>query len=773
MKKIRKISKLKNFGIFHDFSWSADTPEFQKFNLIYGWNRSGKTTLSRAFASCEKKCVYDEEIFKQYPEHGKFEIILDNNTKIKETDVDTGTLPVKVFNQDFIDENISFDPSIPSKPIVYISAKDIQSQKDLKQLKIDKDKFDKEFENTKGNKKIKKNIIDNFLSGLGREIANALFDKSYNKTKVENKINSIEIDDFPNKILSSKDKKNTQDIIISKIKNTLPPTKKLEVFDYKSIVKEVNILLQKKVVSDTLKRLKDPLNNEIDQDLNTWVKQGFEIHKSKKQLDKCFFCDNKINEDMFNKLEKHFSKDYEELQKSIKSLINVLEEQSGLEEIAQENHELYPDLKGEYEDNAKTCNQIIKEHKQLVQGYKRLLEEKHKNPFAQDISKVITPAKNYIEKFNKLITDINAIISTHNNRVKNHNTTVIEEKKKLELHLIAVAISKVDYKKIISELEVAEKSEKKIYDIVKKIIDDIKELEEKNSDIGKALKEINKHLKYFFGREEIKLVLDLNNMGYIIKRDGRIAENLSEGEKTAIAFSYFIVKVTEEEFNIKNGIIFIDDPISSFDSNYIYHCFYLINVNFKEAGQLFISTHNFQLFNLVKTWFNGKRNSSPALSAFFMTDNFLQNSVRNARLVKLDKTLQDYKSEYHFLFSLLNKLIDRHPDYEDLYTIANIARRFFNIFADFKIPNLRNQKEKMEAIVIELNKRPNEKGKIENFQWYKVYKLFNEFSHNSDSMSLIQHTDKNEIIDAIKILLDIVERSDPLHYKTLKDASNL
>ena len=101
-------------------------------------------------------------------------------------------------------------------------------------------------------------------------------------------------------------------------------------------------------------------------------------------------------------------------------------------------------------------------------------------------------------------------------------------------------------------------------------------LEQKTSNIGKAIQKINKHLKEFFGREEIKLELDGDKNGYIIKRDGKIAKNLSEGEKTAIAFSYFVVKVEEKEFKIKDGIIFIDDPISSFDSNFIYHTFSLI-----------------------------------------------------------------------------------------------------------------------------------------------------------------------------------------------------
>ncbi len=98
---ITKISKLKNFDIFYDFSWNTELPEFKKFNLIYGWNRSGKTTFSRVLASCEEKCVYDEDKFKQYPENGEFEIKTSDNTTVKNTDVATNTLPIKVFNQDY------------------------------------------------------------------------------------------------------------------------------------------------------------------------------------------------------------------------------------------------------------------------------------------------------------------------------------------------------------------------------------------------------------------------------------------------------------------------------------------------------------------------------------------------------------------------------------------------------------------------------------------------------------------------------------------------
>ncbi len=295
------------------------------------------------------------------------------------------------------------------------------------------------------------------------------------------------------------------------------------------------------------------------------------------------------------------------------------------------------------------------------------------------------------------------------------------------------------------------------------------------SDIGKAIKEINKYLKEFFGREEIKLELDGDKKGYTIKRggqpaNGQPAKNLSEGEKTAIAFSYFVVKVGERDFDKSKGIIFIDDPISSFDSNFIYHCFSMINTHFKGVGQLFISTHNFQLFNLVKDWFvrnnrNRENKDKDECCKFFMVENFIESGIRKAKIVELDKTLRNYKSEYHFLFTKLKEFSKKHDtEYEDFYTIGNMARRFFDIFADFKIPTVDDQKSKMEILIKDIND-PDEK--INMIDAGKAYKLVNEFSHNSDPTSTIEHKDKSESKDAIKILLNIVKESDPKHFELL------
>ena len=347
---INKISKLKKFAIFLDFSWKEELPEFKKFNLIYGWNRSGKTTISRIFASCEKRCVYDKDKFKQYPENGEFELKTSDETTVKNADVATNVLPIKVFNQDFIDDNISFDPSDSCNPIVYISEESIENKKKLKELNENKVQFNTKYKEAEKDKSAKETIRNSFLIGLGREIANILFDKSYNKTKAENKISDIGIDNFSDKILSLDDKKKYEEISKNGARKNQDSLLNYQfsfsfegkiVGSFQRIYEEIKKLLIKKVISETIDRLKD------DQSLNNWVKQGFDLQKSRNEEKKCLFCQKPLDDDFLVTLSKHFSKDYEDLQNAIahfKSEILKIKKVV----MAVKNDELYPVLKDIY-----------------------------------------------------------------------------------------------------------------------------------------------------------------------------------------------------------------------------------------------------------------------------------------------------------------------------------------------------------------------------------------------------------------------------------------
>lgn len=51
---IKRIKSIKNLGIFNNYRMDGNTRDFNEKNIIYGWNYSGKTTLSRLFSYLNK-----------------------------------------------------------------------------------------------------------------------------------------------------------------------------------------------------------------------------------------------------------------------------------------------------------------------------------------------------------------------------------------------------------------------------------------------------------------------------------------------------------------------------------------------------------------------------------------------------------------------------------------------------------------------------------------------------------------------------------------------
>src|ERR1035441_8858117 len=108
MRQISRLSKI-DFRLFRKFSWPSGLLDFSRFNLIYGWNASGKTTLSALFRRIEKHEPLAE---------GAAEFIVEGKSlDLTTLSADTPLPMVRVFNRDFINKNVL---SEELAPIFYI-----------------------------------------------------------------------------------------------------------------------------------------------------------------------------------------------------------------------------------------------------------------------------------------------------------------------------------------------------------------------------------------------------------------------------------------------------------------------------------------------------------------------------------------------------------------------------------------------------------------------------------------------------------------------------
>lgn len=141
---------------------------------------------------------------------------------------------------------------------------------------------------------------------------------------------------------------------------------------------------------------------------------------------------------------------------------------------------------------------------------------------------------------------------------------------------------------------------------IRQQITQIKDKERLMKDEEKGALKVNEYLNNFFGHDFLTLQAKEetdNKIRFEIVRNGKKAHHLSEGECSLIAFCYFMAKLEDVETKGSKPIIWIDDPISSLDSNHIFFVYSLINAEIiakQEFEQIFISTHNLDFLKYLK-----------------------------------------------------------------------------------------------------------------------------------------------------------------------------
>jgi wobble nucleotide-excising tRNase len=239
---------------------------------------------------------------------------------------------------------------------------------------------------------------------------------------------------------------------------------------------------------------------------------------------------------------------------------------------------------------------------------------------------------------------------------------------------------------------------------------------------------------------------------------------LSEGEKTAIAFLYSLKSLHDKGFKLEEGVVVIDDPVSSLDTNALFHAFSFMKDRTQDAMQLFILTHNHSFFHQVKNWFNhlkGQNKNKYELrpACFYMLHSFIDNKKKVSSIIKLDQLLHKYESEYHYIFSLIYKAakIDSQNTLEQYYHLPNISRRLLESFLAFRQPkeagDLRKQ---LDLVDFDSSKKT------------RVLRFIHTHSH-SDSIDEPEHdlsilSEKKTVLNNI---LEIMKHEDGKHFSNM------
>ncbi|HEC1532507.1 TPA: AAA family ATPase [Campylobacter jejuni] len=775
-----------NFGSYKNFKWGNNLEEFKTINIFYGRNYSGKTTLSRIARSFELK-KHNEDFLD-----GNFKIKLEDGNFLTQNDVIKSNLDIRVYNSDFVKENLNYlyDKKGNIKGFKSIG----EEQKNIKEIiekrekilktrneklqKLENDK--KEFLNDDRETKLEEKFTEK--ASLIATNPNYLKGYRYNKTALKKDLNIIKNNEDAY-ILNNEEQNQFIKILEDKEKHNTNFNNTFNKDNFQGILKHSSEILEKEII------IKENLTSELRQ----WLEEGLKFHKEHLSTQQCKFCNNPLTLERIVWIENNIKDDSgekEKIEEELKDLLDnfesyKLESKKLLLGIEYEN--FYSNYKDIFIGLKEQLGANIANYNKELLKIEEKIKEKQKDVF--------TPIK--LENTNDFSDEIFLILNKIENLCKENDeytnklsTNQDEAREKLRLNEVAKFAKDSDcfaiqdeiqnLKQNINTLEKSIATQNNKIDLLESRIEKYKE---KLSNLETSTSNINKYLKSYFGHNMLELKVKKDDKGQLngefeILRNGKQAKNLSEGECSLIAFCYFVASLKDANTKDKNPIIWIDDPISSLDNNHIFFIFSVIEneiVRKNSFEQFFISTHNLDFLKYIKRLKKSKSKQSKNdekeydFPQYYFIEKSVKESMETSEVKKLPKCLEKYTTEFNYLFEQIYKFknIDGIND-EDLktslvYNFGNNLRKFLEIYLFFKYPNNFESLDK-ELIERFFNDTYQSDRIDENHQKMVasiINRYQNEYSHLREILSRgMQPIDIEESKKIAKFILETIKQND-------------
>lgn len=731
LKKFHHINKL---GVFDDFCWDDQVKNkggavqnFVDINIIYGRNYSGKTTLSRIARALETGALSDK--------YGtpSFKLQFTDNSVVTATTLSTHGKSIRVFNEDFIRENLRFitNPDDSIEPFAILGDDNNKIEKEIEALEVElgcsvEGKETGLFADKKQATETYKTAFithkqanDNLEKQLGDKATNKdigikykperFGDQNYTIIKLKADIATVNTPDY--KPLTSEQVATNEQLIYEKVLPEIPKFSAPKL-NFANLAQQVEALVTKPISeSDKIQMLvKDAV-------LHRWVNEGRKHHRDKH--DKCAFCNNEISAERWVELDKHFDEESELLEKSIDALLTEIETEKrtvssvltiGQSAFYSKFHSQLKVLDSKLKDSTKDYQLVLDELiKQLKVRKGDILNAKQYG-ISDDNTEALTLVwQEYID----LCTESDLFSSSLANEK-------MKAKAALRLKDVADYLLTIDYQKQLDSIDslakmkdIAQQTQSSVTINIANKQAQVTAKKRELNDEEKGAKKVNEYLNDYFGHQFLTLeakkdadaTQDIKRIRFEVIRDGKKAYHLSEGECSLLAFCYFLAKLDDVVTKDSKPIIWIDDPISSLDSNHIFFIYSLLNAEVVEKGkfaQLFVSTHNLDFLKYLRM-LNGKY-FDPAGSGnlkSYQKDFFVV--IRHGKFSKIQSMpdyLKKYITEFNYLFHQIYKCanVDTVDDanFSSFYNFANNARKFFEIYLYYKYPDHTSDEDKLK-----------------------------------------------------------------------------
>ena len=419
---IKRIDFIKDFGIFKNFVWNSvpDLEEFKEKNIFYGWNYSGKTTLSRLFSS-----LRDKEIHQHYKD-ASFKITSDSG-QVDNNSIASFPYKVLVFNSEYcrdnlrweFDENINaifFEVGDNAKITAQIEA--ISKQIDLingtDSIKGSRDKYQGAINTF--------NDFENIFTQEAGRIKNDSFSSliEFNKGHLK-RIRDKIIADLKSYILTKKDDLS----LLSRVVKIENPKLEISKVTFESLFK---VILEQ--TGEVLKSV--PVQSEIIEILDKknsayhWVKDGLALNSPEQE---CLFCGNTISKERYEELNRYYQNEASKLREKVSAILKlILDEETRINTINLPTsvNDFNDGFQTEFEKKKKEIDNDIRKYKLLLNQVKEALSKKVNESIYTAIE--INFSEVELQALEIKLTALNDLIGRNNDFTINFETQIEIEK---------------------------------------------------------------------------------------------------------------------------------------------------------------------------------------------------------------------------------------------------------------------------------------------------------------------------------------------------------
>lgn len=710
-----------NFGSFDGFRWDTDVREphgavgrFKKLNILYGRNYSGKTTLSRIFRSFEvgqTPARYDNPSFQIKTANGQW----------TQAQLNVQGAPIRVYNKDFVEANLTFlrDDQGHIQPFAVLGAQNNEVEQEIEKVKTQLGSkesdtglraafFKKQTEEsnaqtiiTRKTEALNKKLFDKANGKPGGIKHNTLYSNPYYDVRNLN-ADIAHVQSHQIAALDEAVRVEKIGLLTEKPLNDISP---LAAFasSIAALNKRVVAIAGEKIQPSA--PLQDLLNSAV---LANWVRDGRPLHVNR---DCCAFCRQPLPADLTETLNNHFNEESEKLQAKIQRFLQDCESERARIQALD-----LPERDRFYSSFHAKRDQIVEKLGAAKAGYERALDELSK--VARERSNNIFSAHELTEVVPDSDSGIGAALDKGNELIRQsneHTARIGASQKQLrdELRLSEVAAFvadsgldevKADIEQDRQKLEALTKEREELEAEGKKLRAALESLQAQLRDEKRGAERVNRYLGHSLGGTSLRLKAEEEEgkatYRFRIMRGEQEAFNLSEGECSLVAFCYYLARLDDVQTHGTKPIIYIDDPISSLDSNHIFFIFTLIEsfiakrlvgsdgTELKDAAgkpvyryeQLFISTHNLDFLKYLK------RLTTPEQVERFL----VSRKAASSSISLMPKYLKSYITELNYLFAEIHTCTDdanSAASYHSFYNFGNNLRKFLEAFLFFKYPS--------------------------------------------------------------------------------------